>query len=212
MPLMPTTPQEKAGFTLIELIITIIIMGFAAIIITPYLTAVTHGPDPVIREKAIALGQAMMDEILAKRWDNATASGGGPIVTDETLVGARGTDGSRNATAPLSLGPETGAPDNENGTADDRSTWDDVDDYNGVNEPIGANFFDQNGNTVPGTWTGFTRTVTVDYIIISSPGPPSIDASNPAPAGVRTDSKRIVVTVTSPLGETFNLVAITCNL
>jgi MSHA pilin protein MshD len=212
MPIKPISiHHQRTGFTLIELIITIIIMSFAAIIITPYLTAVTHGPDPVLREKAIALGQAMMDEILAKRWDNDTASGGGPIVTDETIAPNRGTDGSRNATAPLLLGPETGVPDNENPTAADRTTWDDVDDYNGVNEPIGVNFFDQNGNPVPGTWTGFTRSVTVDYIIISSPGTPSIDTTNP-PAGIRTDSKRIVVTVTSPLGETFNLVAITCNL
>jgi MSHA pilin protein MshD len=201
--------RKNTGFTLIELIITIIIMSFAAIIIIPYLSAVTHGPDPVLREKAIALGQAMMDEILAKKWDNDTASGGGPIVTVETLSGARGTDGTRNATLPGSLGPETGAPDNESPTADDRTSWDDVDDYNGVSGPIGGIFFDQNGNAVPGTWTGFTRTVSVSYVTINNPT--IIDATTPAGSASTTDTKRIIVTVTSPLGETFELVAVSCN-
>lgn len=209
MPLIPRLRHHKKnGFTLIELIITIIIMSFAAVIIIPYLTAVTHAPDPVLREKAIALGQAMMDEILAKRWDENSPNGGGPIVTGETLVTTRGTDGSRNATAAGSLGPETGAPDNENATADDRTSWDDIDDYHGVNEPIGGFFYDQNGNQLPGSWTSFTRTVSVDYIASSSN---PISATNPGSAGASTDSKRIVVTVTSPLGETFELVAVSCN-
>ncbi|MEN8256682.1 MAG: prepilin-type N-terminal cleavage/methylation domain-containing protein [Thermodesulfobacteriota bacterium] len=201
-------PKKTGGFTLIELILTIIIMAFAAIIITPYLTSVSHHPDPVIREKAIALAQAMMDEILSRRWDENTAIGGGPLINSETLAGTRGTVAATpTATAPGGLGTDGG----ENLTADDRSGWDDVDDYNGSGEPSGVNFFDQTGNILPGSWTGFQRTVTVNYII-SSTDP--IDAAIPGNGNsllLATDSKRIVVTVTSPLGETFQLVAVKCN-
>lgn len=193
--------HKQSGFTLIELIITIVIMGFAAMIITPYLTAITHGPDPVLREKALALAQAMMDEVLTKRWDDNTANGGGPIITSETLVGSRGTSAiTPSATTPAGLGPETG---------ETRAVFDDVDDYHGLLEPDGLGVFrDQNGTTLAGTWAGFRRTVTVHYIASATA---TINATQPLSSGLSTDSKRIVVTVTSPLGETFELVAVTCN-
>lgn len=193
--------HKQSAFTLIELIITIVIMGFAAMIITPYLTAITHGPDPVLREKALGLAQAMMDEVLAKRWDDNTANGGGPIITSETLVGNRGTSATTpSATTPAGLGPETG---------ETRAVFDDVDDYHGLLEPDGLGIFrDQNGTTLAGTWAGFSRQVTVHYITSSAT---PITATLPTAAASATDSKRIVVTVTSPLGETFELVAVTCN-
>ena len=149
-----------------------------------------------------------MDEVLAKKWDNTTASGGGPIVTSETITGSRGTDGTRIATITAALGPETAAPDNENATADDRSDWNDIDDYNGASEPVGGFFFDQTGSQLPNTFSGFSRTVSVNYIASNAP---SIDATTPTSATTATDSKRIVVSVSSPLGETFTLVAIACN-
>jgi MSHA pilin protein MshD len=210
MPISPMpTHHQKAGFTLIELIITIIIMSFAAIIIIPYLSAVTHSPDPILREKAIALGQAMMDEILSKKWDENSPNGGGPIVTGETASGTRGTDGSLTATVPASLGPDTTDPSpyDENSTAADRTKWDDVDDYNGVDEPVVGVFYDQTGTSLPGTWTNFTRRVAVDYIA-SSEG--NIDPLTSI-SGIATDTKRIIVTVTSPLGETFQFVGVSCN-
>jgi MSHA pilin protein MshD len=202
MSVMPVSaPDKKRGFTLIELIITIVIMGFAAMIITPYLTAITHGPDPVLREKALGLAQAMMDEVLTKRWDDNTANGGGPIITSETLVGSRGTSAATPAAAtPAALGPDTG---------ETRAAFDDVDDYHGLAEPDGSGLFhDQNGTTLAGTWAGFSRQVTVHYIASATA---TINATQPLSSGLSTDSKRIVVTVTSPLGETFELVAVTCN-
>ncbi|MDR9502279.1 MAG: prepilin-type N-terminal cleavage/methylation domain-containing protein [Desulfurivibrionaceae bacterium] len=206
--------QKKNGFTLIELIITIIIMGFAAVIIIPYLTAVTHSPDPVLREKAIGLGQAMMDEILAKRWDENAPNGGGPICTNESGTG-RG-----NSTYILDCTTETtkiasaiGRDLGEDPGANQRAQWDDVDDYNGLTEPLGGPFYDQTGALpIPGTWTGFQRSVAVDYI---ASGTGNIDTSGGISAGSlatnATDTKRIIVTVTSPLGETFELVAVSCN-
>lgn len=214
--------KKAAGFTLVELVLTIVILGFSVMILIPFFSSITHSPDPVLREKAIALGQAMMDEIIAKKWDENTPVGGGPVVTGETPV-ALGTicipdpyscTGNRlycfvcrnpgyipGTASAVSL--DTG----ETAGANNRPLWDDVDDYNGVSEPLTGSFYDQDGATLPGDLAGFTRSVEVDYIASNAT---PIDSST-LTTGTATDTKRIIVTVTSPLGETFSLVAVSCN-
>ncbi|MBU1405378.1 MAG: type II secretion system GspH family protein [Proteobacteria bacterium] len=179
--------RQNAGFTLVEIVITIVILGAVAGILVPFLNAIVHSPDPVIRERAISLGQAMMDEIMAKRWDENTPMGGGPLNTAES---ARGT------VVPVpALGVDAG---------EDRTTYDDVDDYNSMPPEI-DNFTDQNNNTF--NLPGYRRQVTVRYIA-STANP--IDENTPAAAGT-TDTKLVVVRITSPLGEIFNFVAVACN-
>ena len=78
------TRQQNQGFTLIEIVITIVILGAVAGILVPFFNAIVHSPDPVIRERAISLGQSMMDEIMAKKWDENTPMGGGPICSGES--------------------------------------------------------------------------------------------------------------------------------
>lgn len=197
-------PAGDQGFTLIEIIITIVILGGVSLMLLPFFNAVTHGPDPVIRERAISLGQAMMDEIMAKKWDANTPMGGGPICT----TGESGT-GRGNGTYTLTC-PDTSA-ENKNASSslgpdgtETRIDYDDVDDYNGLNET--DTFTDQDGATT--TLTGYRRQVTVRYIA-SNANP--IDQNTPAAAGT-TDTKLVVVTVTSPLGETFYFVAVACNI
>lgn len=179
--------RQNAGFTLIEIVITIVILGAVAGILVPFFNAIVHSPDPVIRERAISLGQAMMDEIMAKRWDENTPMGGGPLNTAES---ARGTV----VPAPA-LGVDAG---------EDRTTYDDVDDYNSMPPEI-DNFTDQNNNAF--NLPGYRRQVTVRYIA-STANP--IDENTPAAAGT-TDTKLVVVRITSPLGEIFNFVAVACN-
>lgn len=179
--------RQNAGFTLVEIVITIVILGAVAGILVPFLNAIVHSPDPVIRERAISLGQAMMDEIMAKRWDENTPMGGGPLNTAES---ARGT------VMPVpALGVDAG---------EDRTTYDDVDDYNSMPPEI-DNFTDQNNNAF--NLPGYRRQVTVRYIA-STANP--IDENTPAAAGT-TDTKLVVVRITSPLGEIFNFVAVACN-
>ena len=192
--------EKTAGFTLIELVLTIVILGFSAMVIIPFFSAITHSPDPVLREKAIALGQAMMDEIMAKKWDENTPVGGGPICTGEspnqttrpTLIDACLTA----ATSKANLGPEG---------AETRVNFNDVDDYNGINEA--NSFTDQNGATF--VLTGYSRQVSVRYIVVN--GINDISQNTLAAAGT-TDTKLVVVTIISPLGETFNFVAMVCNI
>jgi len=201
--------SSHRGFTLIELIMAIIILGFVSMMMIPFVTSITRSPDPVIRQRAISLGQAMMDEITAKKWDNASPTGGGPICTNESpgpLARPSLIDNCITMVTPVAnLGPETGAPDNENATADDRSLWDDVDDYDGSSEPIGGLFYDQDGNSF--SLPGYSRSVTVTYIASDSD---PVTASS-ATALVETDTKRIVVTVVSPRQETMEFVAMACN-
>jgi len=210
MSLTELTVKEKTkGFTLIELVLTIVLLGFSAMIMIPFFSAITHSPDPVLREKAIALAQAMMDEITAKKWDEKSPNGGyPPICTSESTGVAVRPSLDPGCTFP-GVGPLASAIglDGEAAGANNRMLWDDVDDYNGVSEPFGGFFYDQNGGMIPGDVTGFTRTVVVDYIASNAS---SIDSSTPVSA-TATDTKRIVVTVTSPLGETCSLVGVSCN-
>jgi MSHA pilin protein MshD len=186
--------QGSSGFTLIELVMTIVILGFLSMILVPFYTSITHSPDPMLRQQAVSLGQALMDEILAMRWDENTPVGGGPIgPTTESVRGI--------TIAASTIGRDTGE------LANNRTNWDDVDDYDGHANT--DTFYDQNNN--PFTLKGYNRYVTVTYIPsnsdpITADSPPGVTASTQA-----TDTKRIVVTVTNPLQETFTLVSVSCN-
>ena len=194
--------KAVAGFTLIELVLTIVILGFSVMILIPFFSSITHSPDPVLREKALALGQAMMDEILAKKWDENTPVGGGPICTGEspsqatrpTLIDACVTQ----ATPVASLGLD--------GT-ETRVNYNDVDDYNYYDTHLETDTFtDQNGNSF--TLLGYTRKVSVRYIASNTT---TIDQNTAAALGT-TDTKLVVVKVTSPLNEDFYFVAVVCNI
>ena len=198
------------GFTLIEIVLTIVILGAVAGIMVPFFNAIVRSPDPAIRERAISLGQAMMDEIMAKRWDENTPFGGGPLVTGET-VAANGTtcipcDGNRLycfiCRNPGYVPGAATAVGNDDGET--RIDFDDVDDYNGIDED--NNFNDQNGAAF--AMPGYRRQVAVRYIA-SAVNP--ID-QNTLVAGGTTDTKLVVVRITSPLGEVFNFVAVACNI
>jgi len=202
------TLRQNQGFTLIEIVITIVILGAVAGILVPFFNAIVHSPDPVIRERAISLGQAMMDEIMAKKWDKNTPMGGGPICTTGESGTGRGT-GTYTLTCP------DVSPENKNastiatiaGTITDRSLLHAVDDYNGWMEPKNGNFYDQNGK--PFSMPNYTRAVTVRYIL-SKTDP--ITWETDYTGGKTTDTKLVVVTVTSPRGEVFNFVAVACNI
>ncbi len=189
------------GFSLMEILITIVILGFLSLILIPFYTSITHSPDPVIREKGIALGQALMDEILSKKWDENTPFGGGPLNTD--LESSRGVIA---ATPIASLGLDAGEL-----IGTDRSNWDDVDDYNGLFESPGTPvpLTDQSNNLIP--VSGYTRQVQAGYIS-STIDPIDRTTTFQGPGLNTTDTKLIKVTITMPNQETFTLVAVYCNI
>ncbi len=131
--------MSSKGFTLMETIISIIIVAVAVVGILSVIYNVTQkGINPVMELKACELGQAMLDEIMLKRWDEDTPLGGGHI--DVSLA---------------NIGTETGETNRED--------FDDVDDYNGYSDGTGSEpLKDEAGNVLTG-FTGFSRSVTVTF-------------------------------------------------
>ena len=111
------TSRSKTGFTLIELVITIVVISIAlAAMLGAFSGAMTHSADPMWRNKTIKLAQLYLDEILSKRFDENSPVGGVPAsaTTSCTSIGADG--------------------------AETRATYDDVDDFHNTtaSAPVGA--------------------------------------------------------------------------
>ncbi len=71
--------RKQSGVTLVETIFFIIIVSIAlAALVRVYTNAIVNSVDPIARTRAIALAQAQMDEILARKFDENTPTGGVP--------------------------------------------------------------------------------------------------------------------------------------
>jgi MSHA pilin protein MshD len=129
---------RQRGFSLVELVLFIIIVGIAiGGMASLYANATMHSHEPFLRQRALAVANAYMDEILRKRW-NAAAPLGGVCV---------------NTGASCPTGPVAIAIGND---GQNRNGFDDIDDYNGLAEvPT-----DAQGNPMPG-YAGFNVNVTV---------------------------------------------------
>ncbi|MCP1728086.1 MSHA pilin protein MshD [Natronospira proteinivora] len=67
---------RQRGVTLIELIISIVVIGIAAAaILAVYTTVIRASADPMIRAQAIAIGEAYMEEILAQPISGSASPG-----------------------------------------------------------------------------------------------------------------------------------------
>ncbi len=163
----PPSLARQAGASLIELIVTMVIMAIVLTgIAVVFFATVKQTPEPVIDTRAAELGQAYLDEILTKRYDAHAGEGGIPRC-NSTDPGA--------TPCSTTLGPEPG---------ETRATYDDVDDYNGLDEspPRGAQ-----GAVLPG-YAGYRVQISVVY------------AGTGLGLASNQDAKRITVTITSPLG------------
>tara|TARA_R100000322_G_scaffold60230_1_gene37083 strand:+ start:193 stop:699 length:507 start_codon:yes stop_codon:yes gene_type:complete len=108
------TPRHQHGTTLIELVMTIMIIGIAiAGVVGAFSLASQRSADPLIQSQAVELAQLYMDEILAKKYDDATPQGGTPKYSGSCSIGPNG---------------------------EDRASFDDVDDYHNpdVSPPANA--------------------------------------------------------------------------
>ena len=69
----------QRGVTLIEVIVFIVVINLAFVAVMQiYGQAVVNSVDPVVRVRATELARATLDEILARRFDENTPSGGIP--------------------------------------------------------------------------------------------------------------------------------------
>lgn len=184
--------RNLRGFTLIETVLFIIIVGIAvAAIGTQFATNVSRSHEPVLRQRALAVATAYMDEILRKRWNENTPPGGGCVDT---------TSGSCTG-GPTVSSPTIGNEIGESGTcpsgAHDRVNYDDVDDYNALS--AGERPTESSGcSDMPG-YENFTVTVSV-----TQPDAPWEGISN-------LDVRKIDVSVDTPDGQTIALSAYRIN-
>ncbi|MGK0499036.1 MAG: MSHA pilin protein MshD [Oceanicoccus sp.] len=110
--------KDQQGFTLIEIVVTIVVIAISLTFLSSiFFASVGRSVEPILQIRAAEFSQALMDEILAKDFDENTPVGGVPACS--TLGVAAATD----CTAQNALGSDEGA------LPGSRSLFDDVDDY-----------------------------------------------------------------------------------
>lgn len=176
--------KNKAGFTLIEIVVGIIVLAVSLTIVSSiFLPQANKTITPMYQIKATALGKRIMDQVLIRYYDEATANTGGYIRCGEVP----GTDCSSK----LELGLDTG----ENRLLPDG--FNDVDDY--------QVYCDDDPTTVLGFFTdeypGYGLKICVTFAADRFGGnADDIDVA-----------KRVQVTVSMPNSETITLSAFKGN-
>jgi MSHA pilin protein MshD len=178
--------NKQRGVTLVELIITIVILSIALVGLSLAISSgLGQSSNTLFELRAAALGQAYLDEILSKKFDERSRNSGIPPCVDPMLPG-------RACSNPLVT---------EEGS---RTRYDDVDDYDGLDEGLNAvggprPLRDADGNLRVG-YDNFRVQVAVRRIAVGvgqAEEFPSVNAAtNPKPDDIY-DAKLITVTVSN---------------
>jgi len=178
----PPDFRRNRGITLVETVVVIAVLAVALTTVTSMLAQNTlRGAYTYDETKAIELAESIIGEIRSKRFDESSPVGGVPPCD--------GVSGASACTISVNLGPEAGETSNPY----TRMNFDDVDDYNGVDEGSGSatgyGLLDVAGNQRSG-YQNFRVQIAVSY------------SGNVAPRSAElTDSKKVQLTVTQPNGE-----------
>ncbi len=180
--LLSTSNKNISGFTLIEIIVGIIVLALSLSIITQMIIPTEqHSADQVHQIKAAELGQSLMDEIIAKAFDENSDKAGSLLRCDEDQDDSGTVEIDEKCTTVLG---------NEEG--DVRADFDDVDDYHGYNN-VDDGLKTSTGDNLHSGYDSFKLSVHVAY-----------DTENVLQLGALNKlAKRITVTVTTPLGTDF---------
>lgn len=82
---------DNKGFTLIEMIMFIVIVSIGlTVLVRVFSQSVGQSVDPAMRIKALEKGQAIMDDILARKFDENTPTGGVPACDSTDGVACAG--------------------------------------------------------------------------------------------------------------------------
>lgn len=115
----PLLNLSQNGVTLIELVVTIVILSIALVAVSFAINSgVSQSANTLFELRSVALGQAYLDEILSKKFDERSRNSGIPPCKDPTNGALTG----RKCSNPLAIEEVS------------RLAWDDVDDYNGLDE------------------------------------------------------------------------------
>ncbi len=129
-------PEKCSGFSLIELVVGLVLMGIALTFLAAvFFSNPGRSVEPLLQIRAAAFGSALMEEILAKKFDEQTPEGGVPACTVCSTI----------------MGSESEA----------RNLYDDVDDYHdSCDSPIALT--DALGNS-PDNFNNYQMEVCVIY-------------------------------------------------
>ncbi|KFZ28993.1 hypothetical protein IDAT_04770 [Pseudidiomarina atlantica] len=170
------------GFSLIELIIGIVTLAIALVLVFTLLyPQAFRSAEPVLQLRAATLGQALLDEIIAKSFDEQSNRSGG-LVRCDGVSGPACTDAAN-------FGPD----------AETRDTFDDVDDYHQLQVTFPA-LATAEGDSLAARYPGFGFAVSVCYS----------DALGVCGVG-RSAFKRVLVTTVTPLGQNFEFSVVKGN-
>lgn len=173
---------RQQGFTLIEIIVGIVTLGISLVLLTVIIfPQAQRSAEPILQARAAALGQALLDEIMSKPFDENSDRSGGQIRCGEI--------DADECTLPANLSPDS----------ETRDRFNDVDDYHQleVNFPQLENAL---GDTLAARYSGFEFAVDVCYS--NSKGECQTEI---------TLFKRVEVTITTPVGQDFQFSAIRGN-
>ena len=82
----PRPSLRRLGFTLIEIIVTLVVIGIAGVALMSVFTSLTRGSaDPLIQQQAVTIAEAYMEEIMLKAFDDPQV--GTETETDEGEAG-----------------------------------------------------------------------------------------------------------------------------
>lgn len=126
-------PPRQRGITLLELIFFMVIVGLAmAGIFSAINYNVQHSADPVVKKQALAIAEAMLEEIEMMPFTYCDPND--PLAaTASSTAGCTAGVGGVNDESRLPLGPETGETRYSTTTP-----YDNVSDYNGFSMASGA--------------------------------------------------------------------------
>ncbi len=152
-------PARARGLTLIELVIFIAVVGIAvAGVLAVYSRAVQSSADPLVRKQAMAIGEALLSEVLAQPFsycdpqDAANDPVAPPVSTAACTGGSAGSQDRGGGT----LGPQP-ASETRFSASD---PFDNVADYNGYAMSAGIYGLDDGSTPLPGLGA-YSASVTV---------------------------------------------------
>ncbi len=168
------------GFTLIEVIFGIVLMSIVLTIVTGLLAPqARQSADPIIQVKANEIGQAMMNEILGRSFDENSRRSPPFIRCGET--------GFSGCTTPANLGDD----------GETRAGYDDVDDF--IGNYATADLQNSLGQNLQNDYLGFSLSVNVVY---------DDDVNGVADTtGNFNRLKLVTIEVTAPTGDVYGFAA-----
>jgi MSHA pilin protein MshD len=181
--------NKTLGFTLVELVTGIVVLAIALSLFLAFLVPLSvRSVDPIFQVRAAELGQAYMNEIMSKSFDEESSRDGTGLRCNE-------------------VGESPCRTIDPNSTVGNRLVFDDIDDYNNINV-TGGQLLNSSNQAIlrsdgRNLYEGFSVSVTTFY-------DDDFDGVNDG-ASVIGNVKLVTLTVTTPNAEQISFSAYKTN-